>query len=273
MEYRHKQFDYLLYASREVLRDPDVTCAVGLIGPPGSGKTFAVRQLSQALTTNFGYISLNNQMTLSQLTGYADASGKFHDTDYTLTVKHGGVMLFDEADATGRPWITLNATIANRLANINGETQPVHASWIPVFSMNTYGRGPTPAHPDRMKLDAATISRIMFLDWTYDWELYREIAWTALLRARPDGADNETLKRMCSQLGSWFEQAYNYVADPVNGIRQETYFDPRAYYGVTVDLLAAELPREFSLEARVWKGLPKGTRDKILSAVPFPSFC
>lgn len=270
--YTHKKFSLVEYAAREILRDPDVTCAISLVGPPGSGKTTLGKQLADHLETNFGYVSLNNQMTMSVITGYSDAMGKFHHTDYTLTLTSGGVMMFDEADSTGRPWITLNATIANRLANINGETVRVHHNWIPIFSMNTVGRGPTPSHPDRMKLDQATMSRMFQIEIDYDWALYRLIALNMLQKRRPmEGQELETVERMVNQLAAWIEHCYTYVSSPASGIKQETYFDPRALYGLVIDVLGAEMPYRDSLECRVWKGLPKGTRDKILAECPFPS--
>ena len=86
---------------------------VYLAGPAGSGKNFTVEQIANELCWNF-YFS-NSVQQEYKLTGFIDAGGKFHETEFYKACKDDKDCIFflDEMDASiPEVLVLLNAAIA-----------------------------------------------------------------------------------------------------------------------------------------------------------------
>ena len=86
---------------------------VFLEGPAGSGKNVICQQVAKALGLNFYF---SNAVTQEyKITGFTDANGTFHESQFYKAFKNGGLFMLDEMDAsTPEVLVILNAAIANR---------------------------------------------------------------------------------------------------------------------------------------------------------------
>ncbi len=144
---------------------------VYLAGPAGSGKNFTVEQIAKELGWNF-YFS-NSVQQEYKLTGFIDAGGKFHDTEFSKACKEAAtgndvVFFLDEMDASiPEVLVLLNAAIANGYfefpdgkINFDGKVHFVAAG-------NTVGSGADEMYTGRMVLDQATLDRFAIIEFDY----------------------------------------------------------------------------------------------------------
>lgn len=144
---------------------------VYLAGPAGSGKNFTVEQIAKELEWNF-YFS-NSVQQEYKLTGFIDAGGKYHETEFYKACKEASegkdvVFFLDEMDASiPEVLVLLNASIANGYfefpcGRLNfGEK--VHF----VSAGNTVGSGADELYTGRMVLDQATLDRFAIIEFDY----------------------------------------------------------------------------------------------------------
>ncbi len=113
----HSKFD-------TVLKFVSANEPVFLTGPAGSGKNVICQQVAKALGLNFYF---SNAVTQEyKLTGFTDANGTFHESQFYKAFKNGGVFMLDEMDASiPEVLIILNAAIANRYFDF-----PAPIGWI-----------------------------------------------------------------------------------------------------------------------------------------------
>ena len=149
-----------------------------MIGPKGSGKTVAARQVAEVLGLAFSHLNCCEGMSETWLFGRQTPNG-FIPGEFFLRFKNGGVFLFDEFDAMNENvLLSINTALANgHLTNpINGETCTRHADFICIAAANTNGKGGTAAYTGRNRLDAASLNRFAMFQVEYDLELERTIA-------------------------------------------------------------------------------------------------
>lgn len=138
-----------------------------LAGPAGSGKNFTVEQIANELGWNF-YFS-NSVQQEYKLTGFIDAGGKFHETEFYKACTDGKDCIFflDEMDASiPEVLVLLNAAIANGYFEFpNGRVNfdKVHF----VAAGNTVGAGANEMYTGRMVLDQATLDRFAIIEFDY----------------------------------------------------------------------------------------------------------
>lgn len=240
---RHPLFDALLtlvVCSREPGGLP-----VMLVGPAGSGKTTACEHVAAAMGLPF---SMNGALTgAHELTGYMDASGKYQTTAFRKAFEHGGVHLFDEADASDpAAFICLNSAMANGFMTFPDSPEPIrrHPDCILIASANTYGRGADRVYVGRNQLDGASMDRFAPLSWDYDETLERALAgddaWTAYVQAARKAAAELKIRHVIS---------------------------PRASMGGAV-MRRAGLAFDMVADCTVWKGLDMDQRNRIVNAIP-----
>lgn len=161
----HKQFPLLLRAASAHCAATPVN--IWLAGPAASGKTFAAQQLADALGRKFYFTGAIAEPY--SLLGYNDAQGRCVRTPFREAYEHGGVFLWDEIDGSSpNALLAFNAALANGHCAFPDAVAPRHPDCLILAAANTYGHGATHEYVGRLKLDAATLSRFVVIDWGYD---------------------------------------------------------------------------------------------------------
>lgn len=149
---------------------------VYLAGPAGSGKNHTVEQIANELGWNF-YFS-NSVQQEYKLTGFIDAGGDFHETEFykACTDENDCVFFLDEMDASiPEVLVLLNAAIANGYFEFpNGRVDFDHVHFV--AAGNTVGSGADDMYTGRMVLDQATLDRFAIIE--FDYSLRIEMAIT-----------------------------------------------------------------------------------------------
>ena len=140
---------------------------VYLAGPAGSGKNHTVEQIANEMGWNF-YFSNSIQQEY-KLTGFIDAGGDFHDTEFykACTDEKECVFFLDEIDASiPDVLVLLNAAIANGYFEFpNGRVDFEHVHFV--AAGNTVGSGADDMYTGRMVLDQATLDRFAIIEFDY----------------------------------------------------------------------------------------------------------
>lgn len=151
-----------------------------LVGPAGSGKTTAAREVSKAIfgeewLDKFGMLSLNEESERSEGFGFVSPIDKMYkSTDFRKMYEEGGVFLLDEVDAANANALTaLNAAISAPIASFPDGVVKRHNDFILIAAANTFGDGADGMYVGRNVLDAATKDRFQTLVWNYDWDSIR----------------------------------------------------------------------------------------------------
>ena len=138
-----------------------------LAGPAGSGKNFTVEQIAKELGWDF-YFS-NSVQQEYKLTGFIDAGGKFHETEFykACTSEKDCIFFLDEMDASiADVLVLLNAAIANGYFEF--PTGRVNLDKVHfVAAGNTVGSGADDMYTGRMVLDQATMDRFVIIEFGY----------------------------------------------------------------------------------------------------------
>ena len=149
---------------------------VYLAGPAGSGKNHTVEQIAKELGWDF-YFS-NSVQQEYKLTGFIDAGGCFHETEFYKACNNDKECIFflDEMDASiPEVLVLLNAAIANGYFEFpNGRVDFDHVHFV--AAGNTVGSGADEMYTGRMVLDQATLDRFAIIE--FDYSLNIEMAIT-----------------------------------------------------------------------------------------------
>lgn len=215
---------------------------VYLHGPAGSGKTTGAHKAAEALGVQF-YFAAKVESEY-QLMGFKDARGETVRTQFREAYEHGGTFLFDEMDASSpSAVVALNAALANGVCPFPDKIVERHADFYCIGAGNTKLTGANRQYAGRNQLDAASIDRFAFMEWTYD----------------------DDLERALSQDARWVvyvQKARQAVAD-----RGLTHLvTPRATYD-GCKLLAAGFDWDTVADMVVYKGLDADTRRQIEQAL------
>lgn len=158
----HSKFD-------TVLNFVNANEPVFLAGPAGSGKNVLCQQVAKTLGLPFYF---SNAVTQEyKLTGFTDANGTFHETQFYKAFKDGGLFMLDEMDASiPEVLIILNAAIANRYFDFPAPIGYVEANpnFRVIAAGNTFGSGADCDYVGRSQLDAASLDRFAIVRIDYD---------------------------------------------------------------------------------------------------------
>lgn len=153
----------------QVLKFVKLNEPVFLTGPAGSGKNVLCQQIAKALGLNFYF---SNAVTQEhKITGYSDAMGVYHETQFYKAFKNGGLFMLDEMDASiPEVLIILNAAIANRYFDFPAPIGYVeaHPDFRVIAAGNTFGSGADYDYVGRNQLDAASLDRFAMVQIDYD---------------------------------------------------------------------------------------------------------
>ena len=146
-----------------------------LAGPAGSGKNHTVEQIAKELGWNF-YFS-NSVQQEYKLTGFIDAGGCFHETEFykACTDENDCIFFLDEMDASiPEVLVLLNAAIANGYFEFpNGRVDFDHVHFV--AAGNTVGSGADDMYTGRMVLDQATLDRFAIIEFDYSLNIEMHI--------------------------------------------------------------------------------------------------
>lgn len=149
---------------------------VYLAGPAGSGKNHTVEQIADELGWEF-YFS-NSVQQEYKLTGFIDAGGKYHETEFykACTSDKDCVFFLDEMDASiPEVLVLLNAAIANGYFEFpNGRVELEHVHFV--AAGNTVGNGADEMYTGRMVLDQATLDRFAIIEFDYSLRIEMAIS-------------------------------------------------------------------------------------------------
>ena len=141
---------------------------VYLAGPAGSGKNHTVEQIAEEL--GWGFYFSNSVQQEYKLTGFIDAGGNFHETEFykACTSDNDCIFFLDEMDASiPDVLVLLNAAIANGYFEFpNGRVNLKHVHFV--AAGNTVGNGADEEYTGRMVLDQATLDRFAIIEFDYD---------------------------------------------------------------------------------------------------------
>lgn len=158
----HAQFDTVL----EFIANNE---PVYLTGAAGTGKNVLCKQVADALGLDFYFTNAVTQEY--KLTGFTDANGIFHGTQFYEAFTKGGLFMLDEMDASiPEVLIILNAAIANRYFDFPAPIGKVsaHPNFRVIAAGNTCGHGADSAYVGRNTLDAASLDRFAMIHIDYD---------------------------------------------------------------------------------------------------------
>jgi hypothetical protein len=160
-EVLHEQFDTIC---KFVANDEPVF----LTGQAGTGKNVLCKQVAKALGLDFYFTNAVTQEY--KITGFTDAMGVFHETQFYKAFKNGGLFMLDEMDASiPEVLIILNSAIANKYFDFPAPIGYVeaHPNFRVVSAGNTYGLGANYDYVGRNQLDMASLDRFALVKIGY----------------------------------------------------------------------------------------------------------
>lgn len=145
-----------------------------LVGPAGSGKNYCIKQVADALGMEMYYT--NNVSNEFKVTGFVDAGGVYHETEFYKAFKNGGVFFLDEIDSSDpSALIILNSAISNGYVTFPHEKVERHPNFRCIAAANTWGNGRDFQYVGRNALDGASLDRFVSLRFDYDEALERAL--------------------------------------------------------------------------------------------------
>lgn len=165
----HKDFE-------KICKIVDSNVPLMLVGGAGAGKNHTLEQVAEALGLTFYTTNAVNQDY--KLTGFIDANGKYHETEFYKAFTNGGMFFLDEIDAScPEALIILNGAIANKYFDFPTGRFQAHKDFRVVCAGNTYGTGADMVYVGRNVLDGATLDRFVVLNFDYDEDVEKALAY------------------------------------------------------------------------------------------------
>lgn len=169
-EVLHEKFD-------TVLQFVSANEPVFLTGQAGCGKNVLCKQVAKALGLDFYFTNAVTQEY--KLTGFTDAMGQFHETQFYKAFKNGGLFMLDEMDASiPEVLVILNSAIANRYFDFPAPIGYVeaHPNFRVIGAGNTFGLGADIQYVGRNQLDMASLDRFALVEMDYDRGIEESVA-------------------------------------------------------------------------------------------------
>ena len=164
----HEQFDAVLN-----LVFDDIP--VFLTGAAGTGKNVLCKQIAESLGLDFYFTNAVTQEY--KLTGFIDANGTYHETQFYKAFKDGGLFFLDEMDGSiPEVLIMLNAAIANRYFDFPNGKIEANENFRVIAAGNTYGTGADLEYTGRYQLDAASLDRFALVEIGYSPKIENAIS-------------------------------------------------------------------------------------------------
>jgi len=208
---------------------------VYLVGEAGTGKNFTLQAIAEELDLQFYFT--NSVQQEFKITGFIDAGGVYHETEFYKAFTNGGLFFLDEIDASiPEVLVLLNAAIANRYFEFPTGRVEAHPDFRVVAAGNTCGSGADELYTGRLVLDSATLDRFVVIEFDYDKNIELSLSH-----------NNEHLVNFVRQIRKFSKD---------HGIRAT--FSYRCIMSIS-KLESAGMPLKTILEIAVFKGLDKDT--------------
>ena len=208
---------------------------VYLVGEAGTGKNFTLQSIAEELNLQFYFT--NSVQQEFKITGFIDAGGTYHETEFYKAFTNGGLFFLDEIDASiPEVLVLLNAAIANRYFEFPTGRVEAHPDFRVVAAGNTCGSGADELYTGRLVLDSATLDRFVVIEFDYDKNIELSLSH-----------NNEHLVNFVRQIRKFAKN---------HGIRAT--FSYRCIMSIS-KLESAGMPLKTILEIAVFKGLDKDT--------------
>lgn len=164
------------YKFEEILKIVDKKIPLMLTGPAGAGKNYTLEQIAKALNLDFYFTNAVTQEY--KLTGFIDANGIYHETEFYKAFKNGGIFFLDEMDAScPESLVILNSAIANGYFDFPNGRINANENFRVVSASNTYGTGADMVYVGRNVLDGATLDRFVVMPFEYDERVESNLAY------------------------------------------------------------------------------------------------
>ena len=148
---------------------------VYLVGPAGSGKNHTLEQIAKDLNLDFYFT--NSIQQEYKITGFIDAGGVYHETEFYKAFTKGGLFFLDEMDASiPEVLVLLNAAIANKYFEFPNGKVTANENFRVVSAGNTVGSGADEQYTGRLVLDQATLDRFAIIDFDYSAKIEIHLA-------------------------------------------------------------------------------------------------
>lgn len=148
---------------------------VYLVGEAGTGKNHTLQEIAEELKMEFYFT--NSIQQEYKVTGFIDAGGKYHETEFYKAFVNGGLFFLDEIDASiPEVLVLLNAAIANRYFEFPNGKINAHPDFRVVAAGNTVGSGANEKYTGRLVLDSATLDRFAVIEFGYDRNIELSLA-------------------------------------------------------------------------------------------------
>ena len=148
---------------------------VYLAGPAGSGKNHTLEQIAKKLNLEFYFT--NSVQQEYKITGFIDAGGVYHETEFYKAFTNGGLFFLDEMDASiAEVLVLLNAAIANGYFEFPNGKVTAHEDFRVVAAGNTVGSGADEMYTGRLVLDQATLDRFCIIEFDYSKKIELALA-------------------------------------------------------------------------------------------------
>lgn len=165
---KHKEYDTIKACI-------NANVPVYLEGPAGSGKNYTIKKIAEELELDFYFT--NSVQQEYKITGFIDAGGVYHETEFYKAFKNGGLFFLDEMDASiPEALILLNAAIANGYFEFPNGKIDANENFRVIAAGNTYGKGANEQYNGRMVIDSATLDRFVMIHFDYDVNVELSIA-------------------------------------------------------------------------------------------------
>lgn len=165
---RHSKYNQI-----KICIDNDIP--VYLVGEAGTGKNYTLQEIAGDLGLEFYFT--NSVQQEYKLTGFIDAGGVYHETEFYKAFTKGGLFFLDEIDASiPEVLVLLNAAIANRYFEFPNGRVDAHPDFRVVAAGNTVGSGANDLYTGRLVLDSATLDRFAIIEFDYDRNIELKLA-------------------------------------------------------------------------------------------------
>ena len=173
----HKQLQGIFHKDFEkICKLVNANIPVMLTGGAGAGKNYTLEQVAEALDLDFYFSNAVNQEY--KLTGFVDANGTYHETEFYKAFTKGGMFFLDEIDASSPECLVImNSAIANKYFDFPTGRVKAHEDFRVVCAGNTYGTGADMVYVGRNMLDGATLDRFVVVPFDYDENVEKQLAY------------------------------------------------------------------------------------------------